>query len=443
MRKTIALIFLLFAPTTSSFAGPSDFRLGDGYPGRIEPYTASSAFQKQLEEFSLTAAWFRRNDPSPDQYFNPVLCPVNELPFLLYKSPTSKRGLPLVVYFGGTGERGTDLALQFRQTAVFRKVCSEKFQKIHPCHLFAPMLPVDGTIESGAPEAPTNLAELVCDAMFAAIRSLGPGAVDPNRIYVTGLSAGGSASVSMLSAWPGRFAAAVPVATTADAGMVPSSKPGNYWLLYNESEFQRPGARAGLDAFKRTVAEWGGEVRESTFPATGHNAWEAAWAEDPVWDWLFSKTANGRPVKSNAGSIPPASLPPSSVRVEPTKITFTPTQSGRDSASGPDRALDGLDGTAYISASPMGQADSIDFSFEPAFQGTVLVKTGTIKGEFRLSSGYAETSSDGRMWSRVANVSRRDGVCKASVRSPVRFLRIHPTPRNPEIVAIREIVLIP
>ena len=272
MRKTIALIFLLFAPTTSSFAGPSDFRLGDGYPGRIEPYTASSAFQKQLEEFSLTAAWFRRNDPSPDQYFNPVLCPVNELPFLLYKSPTSKRGLPLVVYFGGTGERGTDLALQFRQTAVFRKVCSEKFQKIHPCHLFAPMLPVDGTIESGAPEAPTNLAELVCDAMFAAIRSLGPGAVDPNRIYVTGLSAGGSASVSMLSAWPGRFAAAVPVATTADAGMVPSSKPGNYWLLYNESEFQRPGARAGLDAFKRTVAEWGGEVRESTFPTSGHNA---------------------------------------------------------------------------------------------------------------------------------------------------------------------------
>ena len=58
MRKTIALIFLLFAPTTSSFAGPSDFRLGDGYPGRIEPYTASSAKTEgvYLHE-SVDTAW--------------------------------------------------------------------------------------------------------------------------------------------------------------------------------------------------------------------------------------------------------------------------------------------------------------------------------------------------------------------------------------------------
>ncbi|MGN0845294.1 MAG: hypothetical protein ACI4QT_08770 [Kiritimatiellia bacterium] len=52
-----------------------------------------------------------REKPTPDRYFNPVLCPVNELPFLFYKSPVPTRELPLVVYFGGTGERGTDLAL--------------------------------------------------------------------------------------------------------------------------------------------------------------------------------------------------------------------------------------------------------------------------------------------------------------------------------------------
>ncbi|MGN0845614.1 MAG: prolyl oligopeptidase family serine peptidase [Kiritimatiellia bacterium] len=441
MIRNLFLLFCLMSISCLSCAESLYPRLGDGYPGRIETYTASSTLQKQLDSFSLKAAWFRREKPTPDRYFNPLLCPVNELPFLFYKSPVSKRGLPLVVYFGGTGERGTDLALQFRQTAVFRKVCSEKFQKTHPCHLFAPMLPVDGTIESGAPEAPTNLAELVCDAMFAAIRSLGAEAVDTNRIYVTGLSAGGSASVSMLSAWPGRFAAAVPVATTADAGMMPASKPGNYWLLYNESEFQRPGARAGLDAFKRIVAECGGEVRESTFPAMGHNAWEAAWAEDSVWNWLFSQTADGRPIETERTSS--GSRPSLFARKEPARFSFTPTKAGRDSASGPDRALDGLDGTAYISSEPMGKDDSIDISFEPAFQGVILVKTGTATGEHRLSAGYAEVSSDGRMWTRVANVSKKDGICKATIRTPIRFLKIRPMSRNPEIVAIREIVLLP
>ena len=50
--------------------------LGDGYPGRIEPYTTSPSLQQHRDGFSLTAGWFRRNDPPPDQYFNPVLCPV-------------------------------------------------------------------------------------------------------------------------------------------------------------------------------------------------------------------------------------------------------------------------------------------------------------------------------------------------------------------------------
>ena len=77
MKARIANAFIFGFFSIYSVAAPFASNLGDGYLGRIEPYTASSAFQKQLEEFSLTAAWFRRNDPSPDQYFNPVLFPVN------------------------------------------------------------------------------------------------------------------------------------------------------------------------------------------------------------------------------------------------------------------------------------------------------------------------------------------------------------------------------
>ena len=84
MRK--AFLTLLAVLAFHAFGAPSP-GLGDGYPGRVEACPATPALQGQLDAFSLKAGWFRRDDPPPDQYFNPVLCPVNELPFLLYRSP--------------------------------------------------------------------------------------------------------------------------------------------------------------------------------------------------------------------------------------------------------------------------------------------------------------------------------------------------------------------
>ena len=77
MKARIANAFIFGFFSIYSVAAPFASNLGDGYPGRIESYTASLSFQKQLDGFSLKAAWFRRDNPPPDQYFNPVLFPVN------------------------------------------------------------------------------------------------------------------------------------------------------------------------------------------------------------------------------------------------------------------------------------------------------------------------------------------------------------------------------
>ena len=44
-----------------------------------------------------------------------------------------------------------------------------------------------------------------------------------------------------------------------------------------------------LDAFADKVRKQGGDFRIGTFPNEGHNAWDAAWKEDAMWDWMFSK----------------------------------------------------------------------------------------------------------------------------------------------------------
>ncbi len=266
---------------------------GTGYPGRLTPYVTRSAKLKVLmRRYSMSAGWFVRDPVDETRHFiNSRTCATNAIPYLLYSPKRPHGPLPLVVYFGGLGEWGDDLELQFRQKTVFNRVTSPEFQKRHPCYLFAPMLPRRSQIWSAVPEGPSTLADLVSDAMYAVIHQEGSRAVDTNRLYTTGFSAGGAASFALMSAYPGRFAAAIPVSTYHPAEMVPKTKPGSYWIIYNEGDFLNPAIKRVVEDFSKTVSERGGEVRTSSFPREGHNAWDAAWSEDAVWDWLFQKTA--------------------------------------------------------------------------------------------------------------------------------------------------------
>lgn len=428
--------------------GPTP-RPGFGFPGRIEPYPANPGLQGELTKLRLQAGWFRRDRELPEAYrMDPGRCPSQDIPFLLFVPSGNRRNLPLVLYLGGNGEHGTDLGGQFRQRTVFDIVCHPDFQKRHPCFLFAPMLPAGSVFRCAQPGWTSEPADLVCDAMYAAIRKLGPGAVDTNRLYVTGLSYGGAASFELCSQFPGRFAAAVPVAATQYPKKIPENAPGNYYLLFNEGEFSDDRARANFEDLGKTVRERSGDFRIGRYPASGHNAWDAAWREPAVWDWMFGKTADGKPVPASPGivsvALPDRSIPPGSNSVEATDKALpccTASKPGRDERTGPERVADGLEGTAYVSAEPMAKGDWLQIEFPEPFEGKVSVKSGLQDGTGRLSSGRVEVSSDGKSWSRCGGFSRSSGMCSFQQRPPVRFVRILPEPRIPETVVIREVVV--
>lgn len=414
---------------------------GYGYPGELTPYEVSSPLQTQMKRYHLTAGRFKRAAINPETYdYQPNRCPINELPYLLFSPKRSREPVPLVLYFGGTGEHGTDLLVQFGQTLVFEKVTASAFQERHPCYLLAPLFPKGLSFGSGIPEQSSNLSDLTCDTMYAVIASLSNPPVDTNRVYITGLSYGGYVAYQLPCHFPGRFAASVPVSTIGDAFMIPQKKPVNFWFLYNDLGTRSKKFQPILDELVRTVRERGGECRLSTFPDKGHDAWSKAWREDRVWDWMFSKTADGSSAdKPSRGSVARPAGPKRGVRAFLDGAVCTASQPGRDAGSGPERAADSLEATCYVSAGPAKRGDWWQIEFAEPVSGLISVQSGMRDGKGRASGCRVEISIDGRHWNRAGNISVRTGDCRFRQRIPIRFLRVLPEPGKPEPLILREV----
>ena len=308
--------------------------LGNGYPGSLLPYPETPELQKLMSKYGLTAGYFQRREKEDGVLLNYEPCfPTNSIPYLLYKPKPGREPVPLVLYFGGNGEHGTNLVDQFRQPLVFEKVTSPDFQRRHPCYLFAPMHPKGANFGAGIPGSPGRQSDLTCDALYAVIRSLDNPPVDTNRLYVTGLSFGGMATHRLLWLYPGRFAAGVPAEYMVRAWDVPTPPP-NCWFLCGEGEEEyRDMRKKNASDNIKAVREAGGECRVSMYPESGHNSWEKAWREDSVWEWMFSKTLDGRPVPRKAGvsTAAGAALP---VPLPEARVC-TASVPGEDAAHGP------------------------------------------------------------------------------------------------------------
>lgn len=414
---------------------------GDGCPGSLDPYSVNRNLKHQLDRFNLKAGWFRR-DTHAESMLNPQekeKLLANEIPYLLFAPKRGTKPVPLLVYFGGTGEQGTDLVAHFRQTTIFSIITSPEFQKKHPCYLFAPMLPKDSYVRCEKGYAPP-MADLVCDAMFAVIKAAKNPKVDTSRLYLTGLSYGGSAAWTFSFGYPGRFAASLPVAGYASERSVPDERPGNIWLLYNENEYSSEVARRELADVARAIAERGGEFRSSAFPDKGHNAWDKAWREDAVWEWMFSKRVDdmsGRKSRRYAAAASAGKRTP--VFLE--GVVCSASKPGRDDATGPERAVDGLDATCYVSAEPFMRGDWWCVEFSQPVSGRITVKSGYRDGSCRVVSAKVETSSDGRRWSVAGRFRRNNGECTFAPRSSIKHLRVVSDSQTGETLVLREVVV--
>ncbi len=222
-----------------------------------------------------------------------------KLPYRLLQPAAVEAGkkYPLVVFLHGAGERGDDNAAQLKHGApLFAKPESrEKF----PCFVLAPQCAKDkkwvemdwGGASGIAPEDPGVMQKLLLGAVDSLAQEF---PVDPDRIYVTGLSMGGYGTWDLITRHPEKFAAAIPVCGGGDKTKAAAAKGVPVWAFHGLADnVVMPVRTQDMVAGVRAA---GGKAALTEYPGVAHDSWTFAYAEPNLLPWLFAQR-RGQPAQ--------------------------------------------------------------------------------------------------------------------------------------------------
>ena len=139
-------------------------------------------------------------------------------------------------------------------------------------------------------------------ALAALDKTLGEFSTDADRVYLTGLSMGGSGAWYLAYEHPRRFAALVPICgwvakIDGESASVTTSAESPYralaerlgrlpvWIYHGDSDTVVP-VEESRKAFA-ALKEAGGEVRYTEIRGGNHNAWDAAYQSEQLPAWLL------------------------------------------------------------------------------------------------------------------------------------------------------------
>jgi predicted peptidase len=192
-----------------------------------------------------------------------------------YSSDPAKKW-PLIIFLHGAGERGDDLSLV----------------KIHgiPKIIETRDLPFVAL----SPQCPTghwwsDYLPLLDDMIQSALDRLN---VDPDRVYLTGLSMGGFGTWHLAVEYPHRFAAIAPICG-GSPWMYDVHRRLNRirhiptWVFHGDKdEIVYP---AESDVMVRLLKEVGGDVKYTLYTGVGHDSWTATYEGSTLFDWFLSQ----------------------------------------------------------------------------------------------------------------------------------------------------------
>lgn len=116
--------------------------------------------------------------------------------------------------------------------------------------------------------------------------------VDPDRIYLTGLSRGGNACWELATQFPDTFAAMAVV-----CGMAPV--PYAHWIDRNLAIWVFHGTEDPVIPFSESrqmvqkLEGMGYDVRLTAYQGVGHNSWERAYREEGLYEWFLQHSRVG------------------------------------------------------------------------------------------------------------------------------------------------------
>ena len=202
-----------------------------------------------------------------DRYFN--FGYVLNLP----KDFDENKKYPLVIFLHGAGERGDDLDLASKHG--YMRYVKESGRE-YPFIFVAPQCPCN-KYWGCFTESLIAFMDYICETL----------PVDKDRVYLTGLSMGGTGTFMLAMADPDRFAAIAPICGS-----------GIYWNAYMLTKIPVMMYHGDCDetvpitesiSMLKKINSLGGNAQLKICYGVGHNSWDAAYGGDELMDWLLSQ----------------------------------------------------------------------------------------------------------------------------------------------------------
>ena len=229
-----------------------------------------------------------------------------DMPYAIYvpSNYDPDKEYPLVFALHGSGQRAqsTDMILKRYQMATVWAKDSEKGH--NECIVLAPQCASEDDNDnwtslmeyrSGKADNSFALSKYSVAAYNLLEKVMKDYSVDANKVYMTGLSAGGFATYALAIEHPDTFAALVPDAGGADPAKVEALKGIPMWIFHaaddptvNPDEYLYPTLealdKAGVE-YKSTIYPEG-----AVFAPSAHFSWDACYANQEMRDWVFAQT---------------------------------------------------------------------------------------------------------------------------------------------------------
>ena len=177
---------------------------------------------------------------------------------------------PVMIFLHGSGERGTDLE---------KVKIHGPPKRIAQGHDF-PFIVVSPQCPEHWRWSPPLLSGML-DQVLAQQR------VDPDRVYLTGLSMGGFGTWDWAMAEPQRFAALVPICAEGEPRAAKLMKDIPTWIFHGAKDQGVPvaGSQVMYDALKKA----GGDPKLTIYPELEHDSWTVTYENPELYKWLLEQ----------------------------------------------------------------------------------------------------------------------------------------------------------